>query len=89
MSGHGEREVRIYRSARRQEMYLYVDVAEDLSRVPEALLQRFGKPLPALELLLTPQRKLARVDVTKVLAAIAAEGYYLQMPPASSYGHPV
>jgi uncharacterized protein len=81
------REVRVYRSTRKQEMYLYVDVADALERVPAALLQRFGRPVQAMELTLTPDRKLARVDVAKVLAALAQEGYYLQLPPPDNYGH--
>ena len=30
--------VRVYRSSKRQEMYLYVDFGEDLSRVPSSRL---------------------------------------------------
>lgn len=35
----------IYRSPRKDEMYLYITREDDFSRVPEALLQRFGKPV--------------------------------------------
>ena len=41
----------IYRSPKKEGMYLYVDKAEDLARVPEALLQSFGKPEQAMTLL--------------------------------------
>lgn len=71
----------IYRSSRHEGMYLYVEKADELSRVPEALLQKFGKPEPAMTLVLTPERKLARADIGKVLEALEANGYYLQMPP--------
>jgi uncharacterized protein len=77
------RHVRVYRSSRKQEMYLYVDAKEDLARVPEALLRRFGKPVEALSLLLTSDRRLARADAAQVLADIEAQGFYLQMPPAA------
>jgi uncharacterized protein len=80
------REVRIYRSTRKTDMYLFVDAAEDLERVPEELLQRFGRPVQAMELLLTPDRPLARADAGVVLASITATGFYLQMPPPESYG---
>lgn len=73
----------IYRSARTDGMYLYVDKKEDLARVPEALLQTFGKPELAMTLALYPERKLARADVNKVLELIAQQGFYLQMPPKS------
>lgn len=71
----------VYRSPRREGMYLYVDKAEDLARVPEALLQQFGKPEQAMTLVLTPERKLARADVNRVLDALESTGYFLQMPP--------
>ena len=74
--------VKIYRSRRQQEMYLYVDFEEDLGRVPEALLKRFGKPIEAMSLELDAERKLARADPQSVLRAIEAAGYYLQMPPS-------
>lgn len=77
------RHVCVYRSSRTQEMYLYVDAREDLTRVPEALLQRFGQPVRALSMLLTPERNLARADAAQVLASIDESGFYLQMPPAA------
>ncbi|MDN3520498.1 YcgL domain-containing protein [Halomonas ramblicola] len=72
----------VFKSPRRDEMYLYVDKREGLERVPEALLERFGKPLPALMLMLTPDKPLARTKAADVMAAIRDQGFYLQMPPA-------
>ena len=63
-------------------MYLYVDHQEDLDRIPEPLLQRFGKPKLAMTLALSLDKKLARADVAKVLEAIREQGYYLQLPPS-------
>jgi|TARA_Y100001933_G_scaffold83630_1_gene85096 hypothetical protein len=80
--------VRVYRSSRRQEMYLYVDARADLEHVPEALLARFGKPVEALSLMLTEDRALARADAGRVLDSIEADGYYLQMPPPQTWGAP-
>ncbi len=74
----------IYRSSKKEGMYLYVDKAEDLSKVPEALLQKFGKPEQAMTLVLHPERKLARVDVEKVLEELEENGFFLQMPPQIS-----
>jgi uncharacterized protein YcgL (UPF0745 family) len=62
-------------------MYLYVEKARGLEQVPEELLRQFGEPEPALTLMLTPQRRLARADVTAVIAQINEHGFYLQMPP--------
>lgn len=71
----------IFRSAREEGLYLYVRKDEGLSRVPEALLKRFGKPVSAMVLLLTPERKLARVPAENILNALQQQGFYLQLPP--------
>lgn len=71
----------IYRNPRVEGMYLYVDKKEDLARVPDVLLAKFGKLDLGMTLLLHPERKLARADVNKVMDAIQQQGFYLQMPP--------
>lgn len=71
----------VYRSSKREEMYLYVRKGSDLEALPESLIASFGKPVAVMELLLTPQRRLARADVEKVLDNIDEQGFYLQMPP--------
>jgi uncharacterized protein YcgL (UPF0745 family) len=72
----------IYRSPRRNEMYLYVLKSDALERVPDELLAAFGKPLHAFNLVLSPERALAREDIHTVLANLEKQGYHLQMPPA-------
>ncbi len=72
----------VYRSPRKEGMYLYVDKKENLERVPETLLKQFGQPEFSMTLLLTPERKLARAKAGEVIDAIKAEGFYLQMPPS-------
>ncbi|MCQ2029640.1 YcgL domain-containing protein [Stutzerimonas zhaodongensis] len=71
----------IYRSPRKAGMYLYVERSEALARVPEALLAAFGPPQLAFDMVLTPERKLAREDITTVLENLEKQGYHLQMPP--------
>ncbi|WP_252108928.1 MULTISPECIES: YcgL domain-containing protein [unclassified Halomonas] len=72
----------IFKSSRKEEMYLYVDKRQGLAPVPEALMETFGKPIAVLTMILTADKKLARVDVGDVLEAIKTQGFYLQMPPA-------
>jgi len=71
----------IYRSTRKNEMYLYVLRADALARVPEPLLSAFGTPIHAFDMVLSPERALAREDITKVLENLDTQGYHLQMPP--------
>lgn len=74
-------QVRVYKSRIRADLYLYVDAEEDLERVPEALLERFGLPVEALCFELTPDRSLARASAGVVLTQIDEAGFYLQLPP--------
>lgn len=71
----------VYKSVKKQDLYLYVSKADGTSRVPELLLEHFGAPQHCLTLVLTPGRKLARASAEKILEAIAEQGFYLQMPP--------
>lgn len=71
----------VYLSPRKDEMYLYVDKRDQLKQVPEALLEMFGTPKHVMDIPLTKDRELARVEAEKVLSEIEEKGYYLQMPP--------
>lgn len=74
----------VFRSSRKQEMYLYVDKVRGLVDVPDTLLAQFGEPVPVMLLRLTPEQRLARADAALVLASIDAQGFYLQMPPTAA-----
>lgn len=71
----------IYRSPRKDEMYLYISREDDFSCVPEALLDRFGAPDRVMEITLSDKRKLAREDVVVVMDNLRVQGFHLQMPP--------
>ncbi|MCB1722998.1 MAG: YcgL domain-containing protein [Chromatiaceae bacterium] len=71
----------VYRSPRKQEMYLYLASEDDFGCVPPALLTRFGEPVLVIELELSPERRLAREDVRKVMQNLREHGFHLQMPP--------
>jgi uncharacterized protein YcgL (UPF0745 family) len=75
------RHVIVYKSVKVADMYLFVDQQEDLERVPPTLLARFGRPVEAMRIELTPERRLARSEALAVLEAISIRGFYLQMPP--------
>ncbi len=71
----------IYKSSKKDEMYLYVLKADGLAKVPEVLMSMFGMPRHVSDMMLTPERKLARADIVQVLEKLADPGFYLQMPP--------
>lgn len=72
---------KVYRSPRKEGMYLYLLHDADPQSIPEPLLKQFGTPELAMSLVLSPERKLARADVSMVIQAIESQGFYLQMPP--------
>ena len=71
----------VFRSSLKEGMYLYLPQGGDFEALPEVLRQRFGKPVKVMDLVLKPQRKLARVDRDKLIKALQNPGWYLQMPP--------
>jgi uncharacterized protein YcgL (UPF0745 family) len=77
-------ECRVYRCARQAEMYLYVRADLAVDALPDALRARTGRLTEVMALNLSPQRKLARVDVARVIEQLREPGYYLQMPPAQT-----
>lgn len=71
----------VYRCGKQDQMYLYLRAGVNPGDLPETLLRRVGKLTQAMQLTLAPGRRLARVDVDKVLEKLREPGYYLQMPP--------
>ena len=63
-------------------MYLYVDKRKGLTPFLRRCLQRLESPVAVFTMILTADKKLARVNVDDVRAAIDEQGFYLQMPPA-------
>lgn len=73
--------VSVYKSSKKDEMYLYVQKAEGLGKVPASLLQLFGTPRHVMDLPLKPGRDLAQVTEAKLREELVEKGFYLQMPP--------
>ncbi len=65
----------VFKSSKKDEMYLYVDKQEQLARVPDALKTMFGTPLHVFDMLITPEKKMARVEADKVLSDIQEKGF--------------
>ncbi len=74
----------VFRSSRKEEMYLYVEKSQGLKNLPEVLLKQFGEAESVMTLMLTPDKKLARVNAVEVLEKIETEGFFLQMPPTQA-----
>jgi len=72
----------IYKSSKKEELYIYLTKKDDFSDVPQALFATMGKaPIFVMEIELSPKKKLAREDVSKVIKNLETQGYHLQIPP--------
>lgn len=71
----------IYKSDKKDELYLFMANQDDFSDIPGSLMQSFGNPEFVMELDIHPERQLARSEATDVIAALEQQGFYLQMPP--------
>jgi uncharacterized protein YcgL (UPF0745 family) len=72
---------RVYRSTRRDELYVYVLRDSTPDDLPQALGRLTGRLAFVMDLDLHQGRRLARCDVQTVMASLEEQGYYLQMPP--------
>ena len=73
----------VYKSLKKEFLYLYTASKDDLSDVPEELLTNLGPLELVMELDLTEDRKLAREDACKVLSSLNTKGYFVQLPPTN------
>ena len=80
-AGTAMKPCKVYRSDKKAETYLYLADDLEFDDLPAELREQFGEPAFVLSLELSVERKLARVDAEKVLASLAEQGYFLQLPP--------
>lgn len=71
----------IYKSAKKEQTYLFVKTRDDFSSVPEPLMITFGTPTLITLINLATKEKLAFAELGKVKANLTSQGYYLQLPP--------
>ena len=74
-------EVKIFRSSKKMDTYIYLPIDAEFDDLPEALRKQFGRTVFVMELLLTTSLKLALFDAAMVMQGIAKDGFFLQLPP--------
>jgi len=74
----------VYKSIKKADSYIYINEKDNFERIPEQLIQLFGKPEFTLEFELTKDSKLALADAKQVMQNLNEQGYYLQMPPKNN-----
>ncbi|MGJ8693774.1 MAG: YcgL domain-containing protein [Thalassotalea sp.] len=71
----------VYKSPKKQFMYLFVEQRDDFSKVPEGLMATFGTPQLVTIVNLATKDKLAFADLAIVKQRLTENGFYLQLPP--------
>ena len=71
----------IYKSPKKDELYLFVKEENNFSEIPEPLMKSFGNPEFVMDLDIHADRQLARSDPEDVLTGLQQQGFFLQMPP--------
>ena len=74
-------EVKIFRSSKKADTYIYLPLDAEFDDLPEALRKQFGRTLFVMELCLTTSLKLALFDARTVMQGIMKDGFFLQFPP--------
>ena len=77
----------VFKSAKRNDFYLFLQADRDFESLPRELRQSFGTPIFVMDLTIDEQRSLARADPLKVLSALEENGFYLQFPPVFHEGN--
>ncbi|KMQ74586.1 YcgL domain-containing protein [Marinobacter subterrani] len=72
--------VSVFRSSKKRDTYIFVRRGQEWEELPESLRGIFGQPVHSMDLVLTPDRKLARTTGKQVLEAIGDKDFFLQMP---------
>lgn len=71
----------VYRSARQADAYLYLSSQAMFERLPESLGRAFCGAELIMDLVLTPERRLASENPCSVLHNLLRQGFHVQLPP--------
>lgn len=78
--------ISIYKSVKKEGMYLYVSKEKGLTKIPDALLGLFGAPILVTHMLVSEEKKFAKFTAEDLLSTLDEKGFYLQMPePLEEY----
>ena len=70
----------IYRSAKKEGLYIYLAEQDDFDCLPESLMKQASPLELAMELFLTAEKKLRKEDVRTVVMNLKSQGYHVQLP---------
>lgn len=71
----------VYKGAKAPDTYLFLPARNAFASVPGPVLARFGTLEHVMDLVLTPGRRLARLQATSLMQALLRDGCHIQLPP--------
>jgi len=71
----------VYTGSRAPDSYLFLPARDAFEAVPQSLLARFGQLRHVMDLVLTPEGKLARLQSRVLMRALLLHGCHVQLPP--------
>ncbi|TZF89331.1 YcgL domain-containing protein [Cognatilysobacter lacus] len=71
----------VYKSLRKADTYIYLAERDAFDALPPPVREQLGGLDFVLDVELTPERRLARVDVAKLREALGTRGFFVQVPP--------
>lgn len=72
----------VYKSLRKADTYVYLAARDDFERLPAPLRAQLEPLQFVLDVVLTPERRLAREDPATVRENLVLRGFHLQLPPS-------
>lgn len=72
----------VYKSSSKAETYVFLRERDATQVLPRELASAIGELSFVMDLELTPERRLARIDVATLRAALAERGFHIQLPPS-------
>jgi uncharacterized protein len=71
----------IYKSSSKAGTYVFLRERDATQLLPRELALTLGELVFVMELELTPERRLARIDAATLRTALAERGFHIQLPP--------
>lgn len=71
----------VYKSSSKAKTYVFLRERDATQVLPRELASALGELEFVMDLELTPERRLARIDVATLRAALSERGFYIQLPP--------
>lgn len=75
----------IYKGRKAPDTYVFVPGRDDFAGISDDVRRALGELIHVMDLVLTPERRLARSDARTVMRYLLTQGCYIQLPPKEAF----